>query len=304
MLKITPNPLVNKNLTSGTRLGSMLLDHFFMTMIMMVFFIPTIISGISGAFNVSHEQKATNDFSGPLFYIALFGVALYFCKDCINGRSIAKRILKLQVTNNSTGLVASPIKCFIRNIFCALWPVEIIATLFNPSRRIGDFVAGTTVVYYDPAEVAQPLFDFKKLLLPIVVSYGLVLSLSVPFKGMQMGSEKVKYVESSFNASASKSLEQLYADSLGQYLTASVRVYDKIEQQQLKYISIIFTLNADYLSNKEDATTIRNSTMKYLYNVFPENTFTGQAKYYYKTNNSTQLHSFQIGTTAAPLHGR
>ncbi len=95
----------------------MLLDHLFMTMIAMVFFIPGMISGFADAFNVSHEQTRPNFMGGGFGYLSMLGFAIYFCKDCINGRSIAKRILKLQVVDNSTGQVASPLKCFIRNMF-------------------------------------------------------------------------------------------------------------------------------------------------------------------------------------------
>jgi uncharacterized RDD family membrane protein YckC len=29
-----------------------------------------------------------------------------------------------------------------------MWPVEVLVSLFNPQRRIGDYVAGTKVVTY------------------------------------------------------------------------------------------------------------------------------------------------------------
>src|ERR1035437_1969607 len=100
MTEITPE--------RGIRLGSMLLDHIIMTMIAGIFFIPEIISSFSNV--LTHEQP-TNDMFGRMIYIFLIGFAIYFCKDCINGRSIAKRILKLQLVDNSTGQVASPLKC-------------------------------------------------------------------------------------------------------------------------------------------------------------------------------------------------
>ena len=121
----------NKQISVGTRLGTMILDHFFMTMIAMVFFIPGMISGFSDAFKVSHEQTNPNFMGGTLGYIGMFGFALYFCKDIINGRSIAKRILKLQVVDNSTGQPASPLKCFVRNLLCVLWPLEVIVEMTN-----------------------------------------------------------------------------------------------------------------------------------------------------------------------------
>src|SRR5687767_6783787 len=99
----------NKPISAGTRIATMLLDHVLMTVIAMVFFIPGMISGSSDVFKVSHEQTDFNFMEGPMKYIGIFGLALYFCKDIINGRSIAKRIIKLQVVDNNTGQVATPL---------------------------------------------------------------------------------------------------------------------------------------------------------------------------------------------------
>ena len=167
--------LDNKPISVGTRLGAMLLDHFFMTMIMMVFFLPTMISTFSDAFKVTHEQTDSNFMEGPMFYIAMFGFSLYFCKDIINGRSIAKRILKLQVVDNKTGQVATPLQCFVRDIFCVLWMVEVFVAMANTSRRIGDRVAGTKLVFYDPA-LEQPKINIGKTILPVIISYGIYIS--------------------------------------------------------------------------------------------------------------------------------
>src|ERR1700735_2213180 len=86
----------------GLRLASMLLDHFFMTIIAMVFFLPGFISLMVPASNPSPGGPSPDFMDGVYGYIAIFGFALYFCKDIIGGRSIAKRILGLQVVNNSS----------------------------------------------------------------------------------------------------------------------------------------------------------------------------------------------------------
>src|SRR5688572_26999482 len=156
----------------GTRFGTMILDHIIMTMIAMVFSIPGMIIGFADAFKVSHEQT-TPDIFGGLSYVGLIGLAVYLCKDCINGRSIAKRILKLQLVDNKTGQVASPLKCFIRNIFCILWPIEVIVALVNPSRRIGDVVAGTKLVPFDPA-LEQPKPNFGQIAISLGIAYGIM----------------------------------------------------------------------------------------------------------------------------------
>jgi uncharacterized RDD family membrane protein YckC len=282
-----------KNVNAGIRLGSMILDHIFMTMIAMLFFIPTMIKTFSGAFTLS--QNVDDGFSGPLLYIGLIGFALYFCKDCINGRSIAKRILKLQVVDNKTEQVASPLKCFVRNIFCIIWPVEVIVTLINPGRRIGDQVAGTKVVFYEPSIIEQPKVDIKTLLVPLALSFGLLLLIMLPFQSLKSSMTGVKYEESSYNDAESKGLEKVFTDSPGLYFTASVRVYDKIENQNLKYISIILQLKENYLENEANTGELQRLTMLAVHTQFPKNSFTGQVQYVYKSGGSMQTLTTPIG---------
>ena len=107
---------------------------------------------------------------------------------------------------------------------------------------------------------------------------------------------RVKYVESSYNDAESKALEKVYSDSLGQYLTASVKIYDKIENQNVKYISIIYRLKENYLENPTDADDLRVLTLYQLYHIFPKNTFTGEAQYVYQSSGSMQSSSIPIGT--------
>ena len=165
--------MTDEKINAGTRFSAMVLDHFIMTFGAMIFAVPGMISGFANAFKISHEQTTPNLF-GDMIYLNLVGFAVYFCKDSINGRSPAKRIMKLQVVDNSTGRAASPIKCFIRNIFCVLWPVEVIVALFNPERRIGDFVAGTKVVVFDPA-TELPKTNWAQAGISLALAYGLML---------------------------------------------------------------------------------------------------------------------------------
>lgn len=284
-----------KEINVGTRLGSMILDHFIMTMIAMVFFIPMMVKVFSNAFTITHEQ-AEMDFGGPFLYVAVLGFALYFCKDIVNGRSIGKRATQTQVIDNNTGQVASPLKCFIRNIFCVIWPVEVILTLINPSRRIGDMVAGTKVVPYDPIHVEQPKFDIKMAILPLAISYGLLLLFILPFQALKPAFSKIDYVETSYNISESKELEKLFADSLGQNLNASVKVYDKMQHQNLKYISVIYILKENYLDDESTSNQLRQVTDQLLYSKYPKQTFTGQAKYVFQSDGIMQSSSNSIGT--------
>ena len=291
------NIIDNKKISVGTRIGAMLLDHFFMTMIAMVFFIPSLTSGFEDAVKASHEQINPNFTDGILGFFGMLGFALYFCKDSINGRSIAKRMLKLQVVDNETGQVASPIKCFIRNIFCILLPVEVIMAMANTSRRIGDMVANTKLVVFDPT-LEQPKVNLGKILPPIAIAYGLMLLFILPFKGFMsaMEGQKVNYIETSFNQQSSKALEQLLTDSLGQYLIPSVKIYDTIKDEHIKYISTIIQLKENYLENESTYKELNEFTNNLLYSKFPKETFTGKLKYIYQAPGEMQSKTINIGT--------
>lgn len=140
-----PEPFnINKyqKLDASKRLASAITDHFVMTMVIMVFGLPLIWNTIYT--NQVHQKP--DIFS----WVFIAGLSLYFCKDCIHGQSVAKRLLKQQVVNNKTGQIANPFRCFVRDFFILLFPVEVMAILINPARRIGDKIAGTKVIVFDP----------------------------------------------------------------------------------------------------------------------------------------------------------
>lgn len=287
----------NNEIRVGTRLGAMLLDHFFMTMILMVFFIPTMIAGFADTFKVSHGQSDTGFMSGSLSYIGMFGFALYFCKDIFNGRSIAKRILKLQLVDNTTGQVASPLKCFVRNIFCVLWPIEVFVAMTNTSRRIGDRIAGTKLVNFDPA-FEQPKMNIGKTLLPVAISYAIILLILQVMPKMEIS--KTNFSETSYNQAASKNLERLLTDSLGQYFIADIRIYDTIKNKNLKYISAILKLKENFLENDNSYRQLNDVTLNLIYSKFPKETFTGQLKFIYQASGQFQSRSTTMGTYINP----
>jgi uncharacterized RDD family membrane protein YckC len=274
--------MTDQKIKTGTRLGSMLIDHFFMTMIAGVFFIPEIISMASNV--LVHEQPKSEIFGGTT-HILIIGIAIYFCKDCINGQSIAKRILKLQLIDNSTGGVASPLKCLLRNLFIVLWPFEVIAALINPNRRIGDWVAGTKLVYYD-STLEKPKVNFGKVAIALLLAYGFMILITPLFSGPNFKENETKFIESSYNVKVSKSIEKLFNDSLGQILKPDIKIYDKIETENLKYVSVIFVLKNDYLEFDNDFEKLKAETTRLLLTKFPEKTFVGELKYVYQTSTS------------------
>ena len=64
-------------------------------------------------------------------------------KDFLNGQSIGKRIFKIQVQNLENNH-ANEWKGSLRNLLFII-PIDIFIPFINPSRRIGDYLAGTKI---------------------------------------------------------------------------------------------------------------------------------------------------------------
>lgn len=281
----------NKRVDTGMRILSMLLDHIIMTMVMMVFIVPFMMMDLFKNFNDPH-QPPTFLFSGVGGYAMLFGFSLYFCKDIINGRSLAKRILKFQVLNHKTGLPASPLQCFVRNLFCVIWPVEFIVALFNSSRRIGDRVAGTRLVPYD-ATTEQPRVNVVYVILTILLSFTLTVMVS-------RLSDKIEwpdngFVETSYNEKESKELEQVLTDSTGQYLQPSIRIYDQSKNNKLRYISAVLTLKENYLDDQQSYELLEKKVLDIIYTQHPRSSFKGTIKFMYKSPVRVMSRSTTMG---------
>ena len=165
----------NRAISVGTRLGTMLLDHCLMTAIMMFFIFPGLLSSMTDG-NSAQTTGQPGGMGDSLLYTTMFGFTLYFCKDIFNGRSIAKRILKLQLVDNASGNVASPVQCMVRNLFCVIWPLEVLVAMNNTGRRLGDRVAGTLLIPYDP-ELEQPPVEPLKIILAVAISFGVIFGL-------------------------------------------------------------------------------------------------------------------------------
>lgn len=103
-----------------------------------------------------------------IFLIAIipFSVITFMIinKDFYNGRSIGKRVFGYQVVDIKTNSVASEIQCMARNLTLLIWPLEILIVLINPSRRLGDIIAGTKVIEKEqvaPESILVEINEFK-----------------------------------------------------------------------------------------------------------------------------------------------
>jgi hypothetical protein len=137
--------------------------------IVMFFGLPLILSQI---FKGKKAPSSTVAFSlhDGTFYILCIGITILFCKDCFHGQSPGKRALEIQVINLKTKQIATPIRCVIRNLFMILCPIEGIILLFSPTRRLGDYVAGTELAPYNP-KLEQEKINYVQITLSFLIAY-------------------------------------------------------------------------------------------------------------------------------------
>ena len=136
---------MDKQVTTGQRLKSMLIDHLLMTLIIATGFLLLLLLLIV----LKVDLNSTDPLNQKLIIgIFLLMFSMYFNKDIINGQSPSKKILNHQIIDNKTGRPATPIQCVTRNLTLFIWPIEIIVTIINPTRRLGDFISNTKVVNY------------------------------------------------------------------------------------------------------------------------------------------------------------
>ena len=124
------------------RLTSMLLDYFFITIFTMI--VGFMIMGFAVLAGSLDLFSANSD---NILICLIFLFLIYFIKDIVKGKSVAKRIFGFIVVDNKTGEIANPIRLSARNITLILWPIEVIFSIISPQRRIGDYVAGTKLIY-------------------------------------------------------------------------------------------------------------------------------------------------------------
>ena len=144
----------------GRRLNSMSMDLSFMLGLVFPFFIiifiPTIIISTSSEdINILLPMWiGIIPFSGVTFLI--------LNKDFFNARSVAKRHFGYQIVNVKTNCPANELQCVIRNSTMIIWPIEVIASMFNSKRRLGDFIAGTKLIdveIEDPELIMREVYE-------------------------------------------------------------------------------------------------------------------------------------------------
>lgn len=279
--------MIKKEMTAGPRIGAMLLDHIVMTFAIMFLVLPFTIGGFDG---ITDESTTTPFSSDLIFYVMIFGMSLYFNKDMIQGKSVAKRALKLEVVDIKTGEVASSLKCLVRNLTIAVWPIEVIAVLIRPSRRLGDLIAGTRVEYITDERDSKPKVDFKNLLISLLIGFMILYLGSFLVKG-KIGNgafDNPDYIVTSYNKTLSTQLETHLDSTQTAYLIDThVKVYDTIANDSLKYISALFYLNENYI-DRSSFDGIKQEIFSSMYQIVPKSDFILMGKFIYDGQSTKQ----------------
>lgn len=112
-------------------------------------------------------------------YAAIYSTLLLH-KDGLNGRSLGKRKAGLQVIDIHTNKKASSLKCVLRNSVMFVFPGELLISLFNPARKLGDWMAGTKLVVQDRVSLSATKNEFKAYdKRALLKSFGLVFLISL-----------------------------------------------------------------------------------------------------------------------------
>jgi hypothetical protein len=108
------------------------------------------------------------------------------------------------------------------------------------------------------------------------------------------------YSKSSYNETVSNNLKKLLTDSLGQFAVPDIKIYDSLQNENLKYISVILKLKANYIANDEDYNQLHEKTENLVYSIHPKESFTGQVKYIYQNGGQFISKSTTLGTFIQP----
>jgi uncharacterized RDD family membrane protein YckC len=158
-----------------------------MTITILVLAIPTILLEAMFPYITSEYDVL---FSLIYVMLLLFLFVLALNKDFFLSQSLVKRYWGYQVVNAKTLESASQLKCLIRNITTPIFPLEMFFLLINKERRLGDYIAGTTLAQVeksDPALLFDEMANYRldseswwALIIPIIIfiPYGLLVLLA------------------------------------------------------------------------------------------------------------------------------
>lgn len=103
----------------------------------------------------------------PMSVAMALAYVYFLCKDIFGGRSIGKRLQKLQLVRLD-GSPVSYTRMIVRNLFIVIWPIEVIMYLANKGQRLGDIACKTTVVPATEDNKQAP--DIQKVVISIIIT--------------------------------------------------------------------------------------------------------------------------------------
>ena len=114
-----------------------------------------------------------------LIFEITFLLTLWVCKDLIGGRSLGKRIKghTLCGINNSNSVW----KFILRNVFTCVWMIEIVFCLINPSRRLGDLLLGTQIIYANKDKSNLISFNKQDIFFGFIITFFILLIVILAF---------------------------------------------------------------------------------------------------------------------------
>lgn len=128
----------------GKRLNSSLLDFSFMIGLFFPLFLLWFVSFFFTILSTNEVNAYTP--LGIGFIPFLISTLVLINKDFYNAKSIGKREYGYQIVDVKTNSPASEFKCALRNLTLMIWPLEVLAIMSNPKKRIGDYIAGTKII--------------------------------------------------------------------------------------------------------------------------------------------------------------
>ncbi len=282
-------------ISKTTRLTSMVLDHMLLSVGTIILCVPLMIYGFMQLLTISHEPHQFLIPPGAEYAFAI-GIAVYFGKDSLFGRSPAKHILKLQVVHQITGEPAGPLRCFLRNLLCVFWPIEVIVVCINPERRLGDRIAGTKVVYYRASETPVKL-HLPQIIGVSLLGIGIAALVFMPMRQLtsQLDTGRITLDETTFNRVASAQMQTLFSDSLGQVMLTDIRVYDRYKNEPVTYVSFIGYLDNNIFVQDDDVIAqIKSICVALINSVYPPSEVVIRFQFVYSNNGTRTIKNFVV----------
>lgn len=287
----------------SNRLLSMFLDHALMTIVMMMALSPWMI-GLS-------NRLDTADPSQPFFYMpdwamALWalGGSLYLNKDIRRGQSFAKQMFGFRVVDSRTGGEAGPFRLFIRNLTAIIFPIEIALLLRDPSRRLGDMIAGTKLVLSDSAD-EFPLSSTAKIISSLALAFILTLAMTAGASKLMQQALKPDFIRSSFNLKLGDSLGKVVGNEVSADIReASFDVFDSTRNGEGGYIQgMIGVANDSILIHQDRFADMQGKALIKLAELTGSQPYKAVIRYYAISapSRTGEVRTYQLPAGTGPL---